>query len=148
MWTLPSLRPPWIHVISVSRPSLYFAAIPIPCIVNANQRVKWGRPGNKVRRKNLKVDQRGVVLDVLLKPSAREKACYSIRVPVNEKEGDLGCQLSSYQVWSMFNNWACALHFTHFHHTQWQLLLLKVVTCMVLWQAMKSAMCCLLELDS
>ena len=72
--------------------------------MNANRRVKWGRPGNKVRRKKLKVDQRGVVLDVLLKPFVREKACYSIRVLVNEKEGDFGCQLSSYQVWSMFNN--------------------------------------------
>ena len=38
----------------------------------------------------MKVDQRGVVLDVLLKPSVREKACYSIKVPMSEKEGDFG----------------------------------------------------------
>ena len=36
--------PDVIHVIGVSRPSPFFAALPLLCIIlNANRRTKWGR---------------------------------------------------------------------------------------------------------
>ena len=47
----PTLRPPdFMHVVSVPRPSLFFAALLLPCIIlNANQRTKnGGGPGMRL----------------------------------------------------------------------------------------------------
>ena len=42
--------PDVIHVINAPSPLVFFAGLPLPCIImNTNERYKWGRPGNKAR---------------------------------------------------------------------------------------------------